>query len=147
MSTILYGVGEYEYIDVIFDNGSGKSDRVIVDVDFQSQFEIARPTQSYLAALRCLPVLFIGSIDKLLQVLQVLAGAAKLSLKQNAMPLPPWRTLSYMKAKWMSPCERLSNAKTDDERGHDHTRPTEQCIQELQYLKVCMSSKVFVQQT
>ncbi|MCO5591030.1 hypothetical protein L7F22_045006 [Adiantum nelumboides] len=101
--------GEYEYIDVFFKGERKTTERLIVDVDFQSQFEIARPTHSYAAALKCLPIIFSGSEKKLRQVLQVMAEAAKMSLKQNSMPFPPWRTLEYMLAKWLSPSGRTTD--------------------------------------
>jgi uncharacterized protein (TIGR01615 family) len=32
----------------------------IMDIDFQAQFEIARPAQQYNAALKALPMVFMG---------------------------------------------------------------------------------------
>jgi uncharacterized protein (TIGR01615 family) len=93
--------GEYEYIDVVF-NGMQLAERLIVDVDFRAQFEIARPTQQYEAALKILPAVFVGSASKLQQILQFMSEAAKASLIQSDMHLPPWRTLDYMRSKWLS---------------------------------------------
>ncbi|CAM6024260.1 unnamed protein product [Sphagnum balticum] len=107
--------GEYEYIDVVFDGEESEddeessTDRYILDLDFQAQFEIARPTQQYEAALKSLPTIFVGTSLKLKQVLEIMSNAAKISLKQNAMHLPPWRTLDYMDAKWFSNFERKSS--------------------------------------
>ncbi|XP_002974803.2 uncharacterized protein LOC9636730 [Selaginella moellendorffii] len=101
--------GEYEYIDVETSppSGSGSSpERLIVDLDFQSHFEIARPIQSYRAAVRILPAPLVATPRRLRQVLQVMSDAAKFSLKQNAMHLPPWRTFDYVSAKWLSPYDR-----------------------------------------
>ena len=140
--------GEYEYIDVCLDSekitSSINQDRLIVDVDFLSQFEIARPTHSYAAALKLLPVIFVGSAEKLKQTLQVMAEATKLSLKQNLMPLPPWRTLEYMTAKWMSPYERSANdlhiqGKTTTP-WRDQVR-AKQCVQQLRHLKQCIATE------
>ena len=77
-----------------------------MDVDFQAQFEIARPTEQYAAALKILPAVFVGSASKLQQILQFMSEAAKVSLKQSDMHLPPWRTLDYMSSKWLSTVER-----------------------------------------
>jgi uncharacterized protein (TIGR01615 family) len=102
--------GEYEYIDVVFDGEKSRDeesgDRYIVDLDFQAQFEIARPTLQYEKALESLPTVFVGTRTKLKQVLEIMSNAAKVSLKQNSMHLPPWRTLDYMSAKWFSNFER-----------------------------------------
>jgi uncharacterized protein (TIGR01615 family) len=102
--------GEYEYIDVIFEGDPVSEDRFIVDIDFKAQFQIARPTQHYQAALQALPPIFVGTTAKLVQVLEMMSEAAKCSIKQNCMHLPPWRTIEYMKAKWLS----LSAERTSD---------------------------------
>ncbi|KAI5061941.1 hypothetical protein GOP47_0022480 [Adiantum capillus-veneris] len=129
--------GEYEYIDVLVKGEKKPAERLIVDVDFQSQFEIARPTHSYAAALKSLPVVFIGSEEKLRQILKVMAEAAKMSLKQNSMPLPPWRTLDYMLAKWWSSADdtrsrycRGQNSSVGRDMG------IRQCVEQLKNLKL-----------
>ncbi|KAH7672180.1 hypothetical protein IHE45_09G037500 [Dioscorea alata] len=48
--------GDHEYIDVIVNGNIGGSDRLIVDIDFRSHFEIARAVESYDAILASLPV-------------------------------------------------------------------------------------------
>nr|XP_043633948.1 uncharacterized protein LOC122605133 [Erigeron canadensis] len=98
--------GDHEYIDIINYNGSGNSDRLIIDIDFRSHFEIARAVPSYSRILKLLPVVYVGSLPKLKQFLQVMVEAAKSSLKQNSMPLPPWRSLAYLQSKWQSPYQR-----------------------------------------
>ncbi|KAI5066531.1 hypothetical protein GOP47_0019155 [Adiantum capillus-veneris] len=139
--------GEYEYIDVAFESNGGAADRLIVDTDFQSQFAIARPTHSYATAMKFLPVIFAGSSEKLEQVLQAMAEAAKLSLSQNAMPLPPWRTLDYMKAKWMSPYERrVVDTIGRINRGPGNSQWRErirkkQCVEQLRHLKLCIAAE------
>lgn len=85
---------------------SGTTDRLIIDIDFQSHFEIARAVAPYNRILKSLPVIYVGSLSRLNQFLQVMAEAARFSLKQNSMPLPPWRSLAYLQAKWHSPCTR-----------------------------------------
>lgn len=93
-----YPAGEYEYLDVMIEGG----DRVIIDIDFRSEFEIARPTGNYKAILQSLPYIFVGEADRLQQILSIVSEAAKLSLKKKGMHLPPWRKLEYMRSKWLS---------------------------------------------
>ncbi|XP_078436441.1 cruciferin (DUF506) [Wolffia australiana] len=93
--------GEHEYIDVVNYGGSGE-ERMIIDVDFRGHFEIARAIDSYDAILGTLPVIYTGYWARLKQLLQVMAEAAKNSLKQNSMPVPPWRSLGYLLSKWQS---------------------------------------------
>ncbi|XP_076910258.1 uncharacterized protein LOC143567834 [Bidens hawaiensis] len=98
--------GDHEYIDIINYSDSGNSDRLIIDIDFRSHFEIARAVPSYTRLLNSLPVVYVGSLTKLKQFLQVMVEAAKSSLKQNSMPLPPWRSFAYLQSKWHSSYQR-----------------------------------------
>lgn len=93
-----YPAGEYEYLDVIVNGG----DRVLIDIDFRSEFEIARPTGNYKAILQSLPYIFVGEADRLQQILSIVSEAAKLSLKKKGLHIPPWRKLEYMRSKWLS---------------------------------------------
>ncbi|WJX18559.1 hypothetical protein P8452_08347 [Trifolium repens] len=54
-----YPSGEYEYIDVLLGN-----ERLIIDIDFKSEFEIARFTKSYKMILQNLPYIFVGKSDR-----------------------------------------------------------------------------------
>ncbi|KAL1562102.1 hypothetical protein AAHA92_04718 [Salvia divinorum] len=103
--------GEYEYIDVVVEG-----ERVIVDVDFRSEFEIARSTSSYKAILQNLPYIFVGKTDRLMQIVAMASEAARQSLKKKGMHIAPWRKADYMKSKWLSPHARLTTeeAPPDD---------------------------------
>ncbi|EOY18146.1 Uncharacterized protein TCM_042762 [Theobroma cacao] len=94
--------GDHDYIDVINYNKGG-SERLIVDIDFRSHFEIARGVDCYDRILNSLPVVYVGSLTRLKQSLQLMVDAAGSSLKQNSMPFPPWRSLAYLQAKWQRP--------------------------------------------
>ncbi|KAJ3673872.1 hypothetical protein LUZ60_005864 [Juncus effusus] len=106
--------GEYEYIDVVHDG----PERIIVDIDFKSEFEIARSTKSHRAVLQSLPSIFVGKSDRLLQIISIVSESAKLSLKKKGLSFPPWRKTEYMRNKWLSDnYERLleDSAKVRDE--------------------------------
>ncbi|WRX12824.1 Protein of unknown function PDDEXK-like - like 5 [Theobroma cacao] len=83
--------GDHDYIDVINYNKGG------------SHFEIARGVDCYDRILNSLPVVYVGSLTRLKQWLQLMVDAAGSSLKQNSMPFPPWRSLAYLQAKWQRP--------------------------------------------
>ena len=100
--TPFYPAGEYEYIDVIIGN-----ERVVVDVDFRSEFEIARPTKAYKAILQTVPYIFVGKCERLQSMVAIVSEAAKQSLKKKGMPVPPWRKVEYVRAKWLSPHTRV----------------------------------------
>uniref|UniRef100_A0ACD5WUH1 Uncharacterized protein n=2 Tax=Avena sativa TaxID=4498 RepID=A0ACD5WUH1_AVESA len=100
--------GEHAYVDVLLPAGSERGDRerVIVDVDYRSQFEVARPTKAYRAVLQRLPSVFVGREDRLRLLVAAAADSARASLKKRGLHLPPWRKPEYMRAKWLSPYER-----------------------------------------
>ncbi|KAF2284382.1 hypothetical protein GH714_021320 [Hevea brasiliensis] len=96
--------GDYEYIEIIVlkeENGKTKSSRLIVDIEFRSQFELARPTPSYKELTDTLPTIFIGSEEKLNNIISLLCSAAKQSLRERGLYVPPWRTTTYMQSKWL----------------------------------------------
>ncbi|XP_044486969.1 uncharacterized protein LOC123212016 [Mangifera indica] len=99
--------GAYEYIDVII-----QGERLIIDIDFRSEFEIARSTKTYKSILQTLPCIFVGKADRLQKIISIISEAAKQSLKKKGMHIPPWRKADYIKAKWLSPHPR-SHAKIE----------------------------------
>ncbi|CAL9086846.1 unnamed protein product [Musa acuminata var. zebrina] len=103
--------GEHEYIDVVIEGG----DRLLVDVDFRSEFEVARPTNSYRAVLQHLPSVFVGRSDRLQQIVAFASEAARQSLKKKGLHVPPWRRPEYMKAKWLSPYHRTTATEVTEE--------------------------------
>lgn len=94
-------IGEYEYVDVIRDD-----ERLIVDIEFRSEFEIARSTKTYNSILQILPVIFVGKTDRLQKIIYLVSEATKQSLKKKGMSFPPWRKADYVKSKWLSPYTR-----------------------------------------
>ncbi|KAF4351344.1 hypothetical protein G4B88_030346 [Cannabis sativa] len=96
-----FPAGEYEYIDVVV-----QGERLLIDIDFRSEFEIARSTGAYKAILQSLPYIFVGKSDRLGQIVSIVSEAAKQSLKKKGMHFPPWRKADYMRAKWLSPHSR-----------------------------------------
>ncbi|KAK6227964.1 hypothetical protein SCA6_000304 [Theobroma cacao] len=132
--------GDHEYIDVInYNNGS--SERLIIDIDFRSHFEIARAVDSYDRILNSLPVVYVGSLTRLKQLLQLMVDAARSSLKQNSMPFPPWRSLAYLQAKWQSPYQRQFTPYEHDINGNvssDH----KQCNGHLKGLQASLQSEL-----
>ncbi|KAL7176240.1 hypothetical protein ACSBR2_029732 [Camellia fascicularis] len=106
--------GDYEYIDVMMKEnncGTGTIERVrlIVDMDFRSQFDLARPTSAYSELSISLPSIFVGSEEKLMKIIPLLCSAAKQSLRESGLHIPPWRKASYMQSKWLSEnCQKIS---------------------------------------
>ncbi|ONK61949.1 uncharacterized protein A4U43_C08F35220 [Asparagus officinalis] len=134
--------GDHEYIDVVTNGNNGVSERLIIEIDFQSHFEIARAVESYEAILSSLPVVYVGSLERLDQFLRIMVEATRWSLKQNSMPLPPWRSLPYLQAKWRSPYERKSDANEPDHGNRNSSVDHDQCVEYLRRLKTALWSDI-----
>jgi uncharacterized protein (TIGR01615 family) len=105
---IWFCLGEYQFIDAIVEG-----EVLIIDIDFRSEFEIARSTGTYKTILQSLPFIFVGKKERLKQIVSVMAEAAKQSLKKKGMHVPPWRKRDYMLAKWISPSAARSKQVSD----------------------------------
>lgn len=86
-----------------------EGERFLIDIDFRSEFEIARSTKSYKSVLQLIPYIFVGKPCRLQRIVTIVSEAAKQSLKKKGMPVPPWRKAEYVKAKWLSPHIRASS--------------------------------------
>ncbi|KAF3640135.1 putative triosephosphate isomerase, cytosolic-like [Capsicum annuum] len=133
--------GEHEYIQVISHGSDGYSERYIIDLDFQSHFEIARAVKSYNVVLSCLPPVYVGTVTKLKLYLQAMVEAAKCSLKQNSMPLPPWRSLAYLEAKWESSSQRVVNVQVQSSVSPSNSCHRH-CTELLWRIKSCIGSEI-----
>ncbi|GKV53002.1 hypothetical protein SLEP1_g59552 [Rubroshorea leprosula] len=99
--TSSFPAGEYEYIDVVVEG-----ERLLIDIDFRSEFEMARATGTYKAIVQSLPYIFVGKPERLDRIVSIVSEAAKQSLKKKGMHFPPWRKVEYTRAKWLSPYTR-----------------------------------------
>ncbi|KAE8676718.1 hypothetical protein F3Y22_tig00111582pilonHSYRG00771 [Hibiscus syriacus] len=103
-----FSLGEYEYIDVIMEG-----ERLLIDIDFRSEFELVRSTKSYNSTLQMLPSIFVGKADDRLQkIIAIVSEAVKQCLKKKGMHTPPWRKAEYIKAKWLSHYTRITPSPT-----------------------------------
>ncbi|XP_068639571.1 uncharacterized protein [Aristolochia californica] len=116
--------GEHRYVEVV--EASGKNGvRVVIEVDFQGEFEMARANQEYNKLTNRLPQVFVGKAERLKNLIKILCGAAKKCMKENKMHMGPWRKYKYMQAKWFGNCERMkppSRVFSTDLSDH-HPRP------------------------
>lgn len=82
--------------------------RVIIELNFRAEFEMARASEEYNGLVRQLPEVFIGKAERLQSIIRILCAAAKKCMKDQHMHIGPWRKQRYMEAKWLGPCERRS---------------------------------------
>lgn len=104
--------GEHTFMDVR-DNSSAKKRevRVIVELNFRAEFEMARGSEEYNRLVRRLPELFVGKVERLSNVIKILCSAAKKCMKEKKMHMGPWRKQRYMQAKWLGACERTTSVQ------------------------------------
>lgn len=96
--------GEYEYIEVVIQEQKQYRNSwiIIIDIDFKSQFEVARPTSWYKELTETLPEIFVGDCKKLKKIITLMCSEAKHSLRETGLHVPPWRTHIYMHSKWFA---------------------------------------------
>lgn len=126
--------GEYEFVEVVMREGEREKEekmmRLIIDIDFRTQFELARPTSEYQELINALPLIFVGSEEKLEKVIAVICSAAKQSLRERGLHIPPWRRASYIRSKWLSSnCKRVSFP--DDQKLNDCLNGNIGCFQDF----------------
>eukprot|EP01004_Peranema_trichophorum_P003879 NODE_2839_length_1479_cov_62.489676_g2201_i1.p1 GENE.NODE_2839_length_1479_cov_62.489676_g2201_i1~~NODE_2839_length_1479_cov_62.489676_g2201_i1.p1 ORF type:complete len:244 (+),score=34.45 NODE_2839_length_1479_cov_62.489676_g2201_i1:340-1071(+) len=77
-------------------NKDDNKNRYVLDVDFKDMFDIVRPTREYSTYFHKLSPIFVGSTTELYNVILLLCARARISLTQNKLPSPPWRTPSVI---------------------------------------------------
>uniref|UniRef100_M1CWS1 Uncharacterized protein n=1 Tax=Solanum tuberosum TaxID=4113 RepID=M1CWS1_SOLTU len=100
--------GEHTFIDVV-DNSSPKKGevRIIIELNFRGEFELAKASEEYNRLVKCLPEVFVGKIER---VIKILCNAAKKCMKEKKMHIAPWRKQKYMQAKWLKTSERMMSS-------------------------------------
>ncbi|WOG85160.1 hypothetical protein DCAR_0104347 [Daucus carota subsp. sativus] len=98
--------GEHTFVDILDSNTKKGEVRVIVELNFRGEFEMARASEEYNRLVSKLPEVFVGKIERLLSITAILCAAAKKCMKEKKMHLGPWRKTRYMQAKWLRVTER-----------------------------------------
>ncbi|BAT87087.1 hypothetical protein LR48_Vigan09g243100 [Vigna angularis] len=97
--------GEHSFLDVIEKTKRGEM-RVIVELNFRGEFEIARGSEEYNRLVGKLPEVFVGKVERLSNLIKTVCVAGKRCMKEKKMHMGPWRKHRYMQAKWLGPCDR-----------------------------------------
>lgn len=84
--------------------------RVVIELNFRAEFEMARASDEYNRLISRLPEVFVGKAERLRALIKILCSAAKTCMKEKKMHLGPWRKQKYMQAKWLGTCERSAPA-------------------------------------
>lgn len=107
MIFIFFATGEHTCLDVIDKSDTKKGEiRVVIELNFRAEFEMARASEEYNKLINKLPEVFVGKAERLRTLIKILCSAAKKCMKENKMHMGPWRKQKYMQAKWFGNCER-----------------------------------------
>lgn len=104
--------GEHTFLEVLDKSNPKKGDvRVLIELNFRAEFEMARASDEYNRLISRLPEMFVGKSERLRSLIKILCWAAKKCMKEKKMHLGPWRKHKYMQAKWLGTCERMTPEK------------------------------------
>ncbi|XWS15746.1 hypothetical protein CRYUN_Cryun34aG0028500 [Craigia yunnanensis] len=103
--------GEHTFLDVMENSRKGDV-RVIIELNFRAEFEMARASEDYNCLVQRLPEVFVGKVERLNNVIKTLCLAAKKCMKEKKMHMGPWRKHKYMQAKWLKSCERNTSTQS-----------------------------------
>ncbi|XP_059283870.1 uncharacterized protein LOC132037380 [Lycium ferocissimum] len=95
--------GEYTYMEVVQTASSkkGKSMKVIIELNFRGEFEMARANEGYNRLVKQLPEVYVGKVERLRDLIKILCCASKKCMKEKNMHMGPWRKHKYMQAKYL----------------------------------------------
>ncbi|CAN1844438.1 hypothetical protein LINPERHAP1_LOCUS37447 [Linum perenne] len=93
--------GEHSYLEVVEDSKKLGQVRVIIELNFKTEFEMAKASEQYNQLISRLPEVFVGRIDRLKTLIKILCSAAKACMKEKKIHLAPWRKHKYMQSKWL----------------------------------------------
>lgn len=103
--------GEHTFLDVVDYSSTKRGEvRIVIELNFRAEFEIAKAGEEYNKLVKSLPEVFVGKIERLLSVINILCGAAKKCMKERKIYIAPWRKHRYMQAKWHKTCQRATAA-------------------------------------
>ncbi|KAK3005459.1 hypothetical protein RJ639_016330 [Escallonia herrerae] len=93
--------GEHTYMEVVDNSSSKKGEmRIVIELEFRGEFEMARAGEEYNRLANKLPEVFVGKIERLRALIKILCSASKRCMKERKMHMAPWRKQKYMQAKW-----------------------------------------------
>ncbi|XP_022952641.1 uncharacterized protein LOC111455273 [Cucurbita moschata] len=106
--------GEHSYLEVVDNSSSRRGEiRVVIELNFRAEFEMARASEEYNKLIMRLPEVFVGKSERLWSLIKILCAAAKRCTKEKKMHLAPWRKQKYMQSKWLGRRERAAETSAD----------------------------------
>ncbi|KAF9589129.1 hypothetical protein IFM89_019179, partial [Coptis chinensis] len=107
--------GEHTYIDVVDKNTKKGEVRVVIELNFRAEFEMARASKEYNQLVDRLPKVFVGKAERLRTLIKIMRFAAKTCMREKKMHMGQWRKHKYMQSKWFGTCKRTMPTTTFSE--------------------------------
>lgn len=120
--------GEKTYLEVVEKSKKGEV-RVVIELNFRGEFEMARATEEYNRLISRVPELFVGKAERLKALIKILCAAGKKCMKDKNMHMAPWRKQKYMQNKWLGAYERSAAvAPLPEDRGNRVLKPNKSML-------------------
>uniref|UniRef100_A0A5B6YLG5 Uncharacterized protein n=1 Tax=Davidia involucrata TaxID=16924 RepID=A0A5B6YLG5_DAVIN len=99
--------GEHNYLEVVDKSSYERGEvRVVIELNFRAEFEMARASEEYNQLIYQLPEVFVGKAKRLRALIKILCSAAKKCMEDKRMHMAPWRKQKYMQSKWFGTCDQ-----------------------------------------
>ncbi len=82
---------------------------LILDPQFKAQFDIPNPSSAYSTLLESVHEVYLGSYERLEQLVRLLCCEMNRSFETTKGALPPWRSSKAMLSRWMHPLQYQHN--------------------------------------
>ncbi|XP_029129596.1 uncharacterized protein LOC109810386 isoform X2 [Cajanus cajan] len=94
--------GEHTYLEVMDNSNTKKGEvKVVIELNFRGEFEMARASEEYNKLISQLPEVYVGKIERLRVIINIMCSAAQKCMKEKKMHIGPWRKKRYMQSKWL----------------------------------------------
>ncbi|KAJ8531003.1 hypothetical protein K7X08_025734 [Anisodus acutangulus] len=108
--------GRHEYIEVIASTqGRKKKVPLLIELEFQDEFKMAKACKEYSKLISQLPEVFIGKSEHLNAIVRLMCDAAKRSTAEQRIHLGPWRKRNFMQMKWSANSEKRPVVHIDNQ--------------------------------
>ncbi|CAN4078929.1 unnamed protein product [Withania somnifera] len=97
--------------------------RIIIELNFRSEFTLGKASVEYNRLMKCLPEVYVGKIERLLSLTQILCNATKKCMEKKKIHVAPWRKERYMQAKWLKTVERTASNNKPQLSNGGYTSP------------------------
>lgn len=122
---------KHTFIVITTDVDGCPGTEVLVDFNFDENFEVAKPTQRYAKLLEHVPDVLVSTSHNLKDVLQMLCSEMHQCFDCQGQYIPPWREYSSLLTKWfpirchdMSVLEDICSASESEDDENVFLSPT-----------------------